>query len=350
MKPKILLITIAIFVVAISTSNAQNPITTLQHAGTTQVFYGQNSFVEAYNASTNGDTLNLSVGAFTPPAVFTKGINIFGAGHFPDNIDDKRRTTLTNEFIIENGSSNLYIEGIYVNGRMDFATTEILDNLVFKKMSIFGSHTSEINNVGGGVLKNCLFEDCFISNEGLSLNNHLTTLNLCIRHCIFNGNGQSGIAGANTILDGNIFLTDIYIPAIICNGGAIYKNNIFCKDGIIDCCLTKDEVYYNNIFVADTVIFKDGTYGSNNYFSVSRSDIFVNQTGNTINYFHDYHLKNPELYIGTDGTQVGLYGGIIPFKDGGLPSNPQIISKSVANQTDASGNLNINFTVKAQEN
>lgn len=36
---------------------AQNPITTLQHNGTTTLFYGQSSLVNALNNSVNGDTL-----------------------------------------------------------------------------------------------------------------------------------------------------------------------------------------------------------------------------------------------------------------------------------------------------
>ena len=89
---------------------------------------------------------------------------------------------------------------------------------------------------------------------------------------------------------------------------------------------------------------------NNNYEGVAIANIFANQIGSTIDYNQDYHLKTPSAYLGTDGTQVGLYGGIIPFKDGGYPSNPQILTKSVSTQTDVSGNLNISFKVKAQDN
>jgi len=54
------------------------------------------------------------------------------------------------------------------------------------------------------------------------------------------------------------------------------------------------------------------------------------------------------LYLGTDGTQVGIYGGSQPFKEKGTPSNPQVTKKNIGTQTDADGNLQINMTIEAQ--
>jgi hypothetical protein len=105
----------------------------------------------------------------------------------------------------------------------------------------------------------------------------------------------------------------------------------------------------NNLFTRGAIDFVTNT-NSGNYIGILQTNIFVNQSGSTIDYTHDYHLKNPTTYLGTDNTQVGIYGGTTPFKDRGLPSNPQVLKKSVATETDASGNLKINFTVKAQDN
>jgi len=103
------------------------------------------------------------------------------------------------------------------------------------------------------------------------------------------------------------------------------------------------------VLIKSPVDFGLNTNSNNNYLGVPRANIFVNQSGSSIDYTHDYHLKNPELYLGTDGTQVGIYGGTKPFKEKCLPTNPQVISKTIAKETDANGNLQINITVKAQE-
>jgi hypothetical protein len=54
--------------------------------------------------------------------------------------------------------------------------------------------------------------------------------------------------------------------------------------------------------------------------------------------------------LGTDGNQVGIYGGVFPYKELAIPVNPNIISKTISPQTNASGELNIQVQVKAQNN
>ena len=88
----------------------------------------------------------------------------------------------------------------------------------------------------------------------------------------------------------------------------------------------------------------------NNYTNIPQANIFVNQTGTTFNYTHDYHLQAPTTYLGTDGTQVGIYGGTFPYKEGAVPLNPHIQLKNIAPTTDANGDLQIQIQVKAQDN
>ena len=92
---------------------SQDPVATLQHAGGTQVFYGINSLESAYQQSTDGDTIVLSVGSFSIPQAIMKGLVIIGAGHFPDSVTVKKRTLFLGNMSINVGaSSNLNIEGV----------------------------------------------------------------------------------------------------------------------------------------------------------------------------------------------------------------------------------------------
>jgi hypothetical protein len=77
----------------------------------------------------------------------------------------------------------------------------------------------------------------------------------------------------------------------------------------------------------------------------------VNQSGGYYNYSNNYHLKNGciGLNAGTDGHDVGVYGGIFPWKDGSVPHNPHVIFKNISGYTDPNGNLQLNIKVKAQE-
>ena len=52
-------------------------------------------------------------------------------------------------------------------------------------------------------------------------------------------------------------------------------------------------------------------------------------------------------YLGTDGTEIGLYGGDLPFNT--TPSYPQITKMNVANKTTADGKLSVEIEVSAAE-
>ena len=52
-------------------------------------------------------------------------------------------------------------------------------------------------------------------------------------------------------------------------------------------------------------------------------------------------------YLGTDDTEIGIYGGIMPFKT--TPANPHISDMKVAQKTTESGNLKVEITVKGFE-
>ncbi len=72
------------------------------------------------------------------------------------------------------------------------------------------------------------------------------------------------------------------------------------------------------------------------------SEVFVNDRG--ITPYSDYHFK--EAY--KQYSDKGIYGGT-GFSDSALPPVPYIVSKSIPQQTDASGKLRIRVAVKAGE-
>ena len=73
MKNLIFFITLVCCLFAIQNAWAQEPVATLEHNSTTQVFYGLNAFADAYNASVNSDQIYLSAGYFDPPTSIAKG-------------------------------------------------------------------------------------------------------------------------------------------------------------------------------------------------------------------------------------------------------------------------------------
>ena len=50
-------------------------------------------------------------------------------------------------------------------------------------------------------------------------------------------------------------------------------------------------------------------------------------------------------YLGTDGTQVGIHGGSIPFDI--TPTNPQITKCNVASKSTIDGKLSVDIQINA---
>jgi len=340
MKKSVFLFAIICILFSVQTTLAQNPVTTLQHNGATTVFYGITSFSDALGTAAKGDTLYLSTGFFNAPTNISKGVKVIGAGHFPDSAIVAKRTTITSGLTINAGADSLLLEGLYIDGNISYNNASSINYVkVFRcylNSALFNSNSATAS-------KNfCSYEECFI--DGYIIFNSYGT-NLLIKHCIITST-ISNINGS-ALIDGNILLrTGTAIFSYI-QSTLIQNNIIFCPSTVLSNC--SSNYFKNNVFIASSFSFgTNSSYG--NYFGIPQANIFVNQTGNTIDYTHDYHLKSPTTYIGTDGTQVGLYGGTAPFKDKGYPTNPQILKKTIGDKTDNNGNLPINFTIKAQGN
>jgi len=54
-----------------------------------------------------------------------------------------------------------------------------------------------------------------------------------------------------------------------------------------------------------------------------------------------------QTYLGTDGTQVGIYGGNLPYSED--PTIPKITKCNVASKSTADGKLSVDIEVKAAE-
>jgi len=131
-------------------------------------------------------------------------------------------------------------------------------------------------------------------------------------------------------------------------------NNIFTLPAsVIGAYITGSNNYLdNNIFGTTPGDYSGSNWYTNNYVNIGTDTLFIGQTANysSFDYSQNYHLRNPALFPGYSNLGVGIYGGTVPFKEGGLPFNPHIMLKTIAPNTDTNGNLNINVKVKAQDN
>jgi hypothetical protein len=316
---------------------------TLHSASGVQHFTGTAPFQAAYTAAASGDTIYLPGGSFNPPSFFDKTLIIYGAGFYPDSTVATGKTFINGNVELRNGANNFYIEGVEITGNFSFANNHSVNSVMVRRCRINGafnvqgnlatpsSNLSLIGNVFLGyiyldnaenaLLSNNIIQSTFQNSTGTMINN-----NVILGYYHINSYTYYLFTGNNNILNNNIIIwtTSNAIPS--------GSGNTFNK----------------NLYVAATPGYGTNPIQSGNHTGVLQAEIFVNQTGVAFNYAHDYHLQAPATYLGTDGTQVGIYGGDFPWKEGAVPSNPHIESAIISTQTDSNGDLEVKIKVRAQ--
>ncbi|MDA3819351.1 MAG: hypothetical protein PF590_02640 [Candidatus Delongbacteria bacterium] len=80
-------------------------------------------------------------------------------------------------------------------------------------------------------------------------------------------------------------------------------------------------------------------------------DFYLSVPSTTFDFADGYHPDPVAIpsFLGTDGEQIGVYGGLFPLKEAFMPQNPHVISKIIEHNTNESGNLPVEFDVSAQD-
>ena len=325
--------------VAFSYSTAQKSVA-LHSNGTTTIFGGDTPLTEAYNAAVTGDTLYVSGGNFVSPTTIDKGLIIIGAGYDTDSTAVTGKTYFysstinSGRIVIGPNASNLYLEGIQLQGGLYKADTDItgftlirlkIADIYFVNTGTVPTNASIIQcdiagdlNIQGvtySVISNCILRGRLANSNSNVFKNNVITQD--------NGFGTISNSVSNTFTN-NIFAT----PSLLSDGGCSYNN------------------FQYNIFAHASPTFGSGATDLNNYKGIDIATVFVNMATS------DFHLlpDASSTYLGDDATEVGIYGGFLPFKEGAVPINPHISFKSIQTTTDSNGLLNISFKVEAQQN
>ncbi len=309
----------------------------LHRDGETQVFRGMNAFIDANNAAQDGDTLYLSGFDLSGPDYFTKSLKIYGVGSMDTATVATGKTYISSSINLRNGADDFHIEGVDF-GNLSVANNNSVNNLTVKRCNIRG-------NISFGTTENPS-EDCIVSGSVIRGNINLTNT---IRPTISNNIILGNITTTNNIIANNIFLHSSY--NIINGSDNMLFNNYLRASGSYSyrICSGNGNAFYYNVFAHQSPELGTHHIQENNWTGVSMEDFFVKKVGNSYDVKDDYHLKNPEDYIGEKGTQVGIYGGDYPYKDGAIPVIPHIESVDIPYRLDEDGNLPVNIKVSAQK-
>lgn len=312
----------------LSKINAQTSTATLDHNGELTAFNGTSSFAKAMEAASEGDAIYLSAGHYDATDI-TKPVSIKGTGFIDDkdngleasvidfsvkiNLPEEKGLTiegirfddtiyieseLTSSLFLHCGfkgikfsatTKNFSMNGCINHQKIEFCKSQ--ENMVFNN-----SHFTTIEDESDGsstiYFKNCNIED--FTYRGVNFDHSLQTATIENSVIINRPNNRSGITWIKTIIPSN----SGYLP-----DGSQTKN---CW------LLSTDEI--NNLWDGDWWELKKEAAGQ---------------------------------YIGTDNTQIGIYGGPRPFIK--TVYGPRITQMVIPTETDDDGNIKISITVDRHE-
>jgi hypothetical protein len=337
---------ISMFLLGIQ-ANSQSPVS-LHHAGSVTMFYNSAGFTDAYNASVAGDTIYLPGGFFTGLTI-NKKLAIFGAGHHPDSSANTYPTQINGSLTFGPDADSSHIEGLHVTGNVNVSTANnkidrlrIRRNIIDGTLSLHGDRVTPSMHVE--ISGNIVRSSVDLSNTlGVVLCNNILQSRI---HYIFQG------SVSNNVFTSSPYWSDpyyVYTNLYDIDNSKI-ENNIFVhQPGTLTFLLCDNSVINKNLFSTASVNYTNNM-ATGNFTGVGSANVLVNWTSSSYLYTDNYHLKAPESYIGMDGTQMGIYGGLRPWKEGSLPLNPHIQSKIIVDKTDAAGKIQVQVKVVAQNN
>ena len=300
---------------------------TLSHEGNITTYSGANAFSTAMSAAVDGDIITLSPGAFSA-ANINKAVTIRGAGGACDTWNEEafNHATIINGNVYLRTSEAVLVEDVYFNSYFYYASDT--DNSISKFVRCrFKTITNSNNSLK---LIDAQFINCRINEDVYCHSGSNMNFTNCIVANPYN-NQNSYMDFLNCYISDNRSSLDIY--------NSNFKNSIF---------------YYNNNYYAPYL--NSSNNASHNVSIRTRTDFFSNVQPSISNtsvtesfLLDDYQLNDAAkaTYLGTDGTEIGIYGGVMPFK--ATPANPHISGMKVAQKTTESGNLKVEITVKGYE-
>lgn len=310
-------------------------LATLNHEGTVSTFYGASAWKNAHNAATHGDVITLSSGTFVATDI-TKAVTVRGAGMGIDTTSVAEPTVITGDFAInipDSVTKRLTLEGIYSNHEIRYKKVKNPLFLKCRMKKVWDFDTSS-------VMKDASFIHCRIATWlYLGTNCSASCVNSVIQEPHSYNDKNSNFEFVNCCLIG-------YMGSV---RSSSFKNCIIRGNGSND-YINSSCTAYNCIGLGNTSMFKYITNSTNKIVS-DYASLFKTYTGAALDKLDSENFQLTDAaktqYLGTDGTEIGIYGGSLPFDP--TTSNPQITKCNVASKSTADGKLSVDIEVNAAE-
>jgi hypothetical protein len=315
-----------------------------------------NDLQNAVSTVSQNDTLYVEPSSISYGDIsLNKKLYIIGPGHNPDF---SPYVAQINTLILQNGSSSSIIKGINFGILAVNASSTINDIVV----SGCYSYSSSILSISAQstILNNWIFEGNVFIAAGSYLNLDGLGANLIFRNNYLQNVGTGVLFNnvpSGTVLDHNLlFLSDNptanstiisgYTNISITNNIFLYNTSSAAapETGCQNCQWLNNITYGLSIPVS--------ALPATNFNDVNPQFVNFTATGGVYSYLNNFQLSSNSIgnNAATDGTDIGLYGGIFPFSPIGADAGtPQIVDFTLGTSTAPSGgtitiHLNANGT------
>ena len=301
---------------------AQQQLATLNHQNNTTAYYGVNALVLAHAAAENGDIITLSPGVFNACDI-TKAVTIRGAGAWADTIGGS--TMIRNNFninIARDNTCHLTMEGV-----------------------------NAYNNIQCQNAYNAQFVKCNFQWIGVPGSSNVSFVNCVLWY--WNTSSSGNTAGTqftnSVILDcNNHAVPDTYINCVVKQNPSQASSRMF-QNCVLYYNYTSENTPSNNSTTSFNCLYvqmnADSNYTAKLYAPLANHELW-NERGmsNVFKTFNGSVGESFELlesiantHRGNDGTQIGIYGGPMPFDP--RVTNPLIKRINVAGRSNSDDKL-----------
>ncbi|MBI4930828.1 MAG: hypothetical protein HY841_08710 [Bacteroidetes bacterium] len=304
------------------------------------------SLQTAIDSASAGDSIYVHGSATSYSNVsIKKQLTLLGTGHNPNktnNLISEIGIILLDTINGISGASGTKIIGFKLNRVSGFGGSGGTKN-IFVSRNYFISGGSKIIITGKG----WTIENNIINSSSVTVSNNS---NVIIRNNIFNNASIVTSNQPSVLIANNIFFGTSPLTCFTTLSNALIANNIFSgsspKGANVNTNTFNNNITYQTAY--DTIPFGTNS-GSGNI--LAQNPLYTNVASTSFSYSYDFSLQatSPGKNAGTDGTDLGIYGGAMPFVDmTGSPAIPQMKLVSILNPMIPAGD-SLHVIIKAKK-
>lgn len=305
-------------------------VATLQHGTNIKAYYGPDALVEAHKGAVDGDVITLSAGEFNCPGI-SKAVTIRGEGMDKTVVGQAGSITIN----ISSGSTYpLTLEGLSLTTTNSGSSLSIsgatgTETLFISKCTLYSTNGQNITKCNVVIIQSVIEKNYNKNPLTAGSDANITCINSILAGGLsYSSSGKYDLQ--NCYVDGKLILAYSSVKNCIINtvcslDATNTTSHCLVKEG---CAGFEDSWYIKTAAPdpgpwdePDAVVLWDNLF-----------------TGN-------YHLTDEasQTYIGTNGTEVGVYGGTYPYEK--TPDYPVVKSLDVIG-SHKDGKLNVQINVE----